>query len=66
VDAVLVNSGIAAKSIEAGTYFLKWGVIQISLTNFLIIFGMVILFVLALVVPFPGGAAKPDDEERGE
>jgi hypothetical protein len=30
-----------------------WGVVQISLTNLLIIAGMVVLFVVALVVPFP-------------
>jgi hypothetical protein len=36
-------------------YYLHWGVIQISLTNFLIIVAMVVLFILALVLPFPGG-----------
>jgi hypothetical protein len=35
-------------------YYLHWGVIQISLTNFLIILAMVVIFVLALVLPFPG------------
>jgi large-conductance mechanosensitive channel len=36
----------------AGKY-LSWGVLSISLTNFLVIAVMVVLFVLALVVPFP-------------
>jgi hypothetical protein len=35
-------------------YYLHWGVIQIALTNFLIILAMVVIFVLALVLPFPG------------
>jgi large-conductance mechanosensitive channel len=46
-------------------YFLHWGVIQISLTNFIII--VLVIFVLALVLPFPGGkGGGPDKEGRGE
>ena len=48
----------------AGKY-VDWGVISISLTNLLIIVGMVVVFVLALVVPFPH--AREDEvppEER--
>jgi hypothetical protein len=48
-------------------YFLHWGVIQISLTNFIIIVLMLVIFVLALVLPFPGGkGGRPDEEGRGE
>jgi hypothetical protein len=36
---------------DAGRY-LHWGVISVSVTNALIILAMVIVFVLALVVPF--------------
>jgi hypothetical protein len=36
---------------EAGRY-LHWGVISISLSNFSIIVGMIVVFVLALVIPF--------------
>lgn len=51
-----------------GGYYLHWGVVQISLTNFLIIVGMIVLFVMALLAPFPGGrdrdeAATPRGEE---
>jgi hypothetical protein len=35
------------------TYFLHWGVIQISLANLLVIVLMLVVFVLALVLPFP-------------
>jgi len=47
------------------TYFLHWGVIQISLANFLVIVTMILLFVLALVLPFPGGR-KQVNEALGE
>lgn len=39
--------------IVSGTY-LHWGVIQISLTNFLIIVIMLVVFTLAILVPFHG------------
>jgi hypothetical protein len=42
-------------------YFLHWGVVQISLANFLVIVLMVVVFVLALLLPFPRGR----DEEIG-
>jgi hypothetical protein len=48
----------------AATHYLQWGVIQISLTNFLVIVAMVVVFVLALVLPFPGG--RPDERRPGE
>jgi hypothetical protein len=35
-------------------YYLHWGVIQISLANLIVIGLMLTVFVLALVVPFPG------------
>jgi hypothetical protein len=36
----------------AGSY-VNWGVIQISVTNAVVIAIMVVVFVLALVIPFP-------------
>ena len=48
------------------TYFLHWGVIQISLTNFLIIMAMLVLFTLALVLPFPHGKDVQEGEGRDE
>ena len=44
-------------ALAAGRY-VHWGVIQISLTNLLIIAGMVVLFVIALLVPFPHGKQR--------
>ena len=43
-------------------YFLHWGVVQISLANFLVIVPMVVVFVLALLLPFPAGR---DEEAVG-
>lgn len=34
-------------------YFLRWGVIQISLANLIVIGLMIVIFVLALLLPFP-------------
>lgn len=45
----------------AGSY-LHWGVIQISRTNAIIIASMLVLFVLAIVLPFP----KPPRDDRGQ
>jgi hypothetical protein len=47
-------------------YFLHWGVVQISLSNFIIIVLMLVIFVLALVLPFPGGRGVEDEERRDE
>lgn len=57
---------VAAEATYAAGRYLHWGVVQISLTNFLIIVGMVVIFVLALVVPFPGGDAETHDEEHSD
>jgi large-conductance mechanosensitive channel len=43
--------------------YIHWGFILISLPNFVLICVMVLLFVLALVVPFPHHRSKePRDE----
>ena len=55
-------SALSIVSDPAGRY-VHWGVVLISVTNLLVILAMVILFVLALVVPFPG-ARHSDDQER--
>ena len=43
----------------AGNYF-HWGFIQISVANLTIIAVMVLLFLLALVIPFPTGHGSDD------
>jgi len=44
--------GASAGSADAGT-FLSWGPVSISIGNFIVIVAMLVLFVAALVVPFP-------------
>jgi hypothetical protein len=41
------------------TYF-HWGFILISMPNLLVIIGMIVLFALAAVVPFPHGEETDD------
>jgi hypothetical protein len=55
---------VALPPVIAAGHYLHWGVIQISLTNFLIIVAMIVVFVLALVVPFPGGTRKGGDDDH--
>jgi len=59
-------TGTAAGLLTGKAHYLHWGVIQISLTNFLIIVFMVALFLLALVLPFPGSHTDERDEERSD
>lgn len=47
----------------AGTY-VHWGVIQISVTNLVIIGLMLLVFVLAIVLPFPGNRRERESEKR--
>jgi hypothetical protein len=46
-------------------HYLHWGVIQISMTNFLVIVAMIVVFVLALIVPFPSGDTKREVSRHG-
>ena len=47
----------------AGSY-VHWGVIQISVTNLVIIGLMLLLFVLAILLPFPGNRRQHETGER--
>ena len=39
-------------------HYLHWGVIQISVANLVVIAVMVLIFVLAVVLPFPKGRGR--------
>ena len=39
-------------------HYLHWGVIQISLANLVVIAIMMLIFVLAIVLPFPKGRGR--------
>lgn len=47
----------AATSIAPGIY-LGWGEVTIQLGNLLVIIIMLVLFALAIVLPFPGGKSR--------
>lgn len=40
--------------------YLDWGFIHISIPNFAVILGMIVLFAVALVAPFPHGDEGDD------
>lgn len=46
--------------------YLHVGVVQISVANLIVIAAMVVVFILALVVPFPHGRrdSREDDHDR--
>ena len=43
--------------------YIAWGVIQISWANAIVVLVMLIAFVLALVVPFPGHESEQGDDK---
>jgi hypothetical protein len=53
-------------SVNAAGHYLRWGVVQISLANLLVIIAMIVVFVLALVLPFPGGHADASEPEKSD
>jgi hypothetical protein len=54
-------------AIAAAGHYVHWGVISVSITNLLIVIAMLVLFGLALVVPFPGHRrTAPSRGERAE
>ena len=50
---------------DAPATYLSWGFILISIPNLLMIIGMIVLFIVALVAPFPHGGDEPGTEEHG-
>jgi hypothetical protein len=54
----------AAAVITGAPHVLHWGWFSIELANLLIIVAMLVLFALALVVPFGRSAPARDDSEK--
>jgi len=48
----------AAVNLNKRPYYIHWGVVQLSLANLIVIALMLVVFVLALVVPFPKGRGR--------
>jgi hypothetical protein len=45
---------LAAVDLNNPGHYLHWGVVQISVANLVVILVMIVLFVAALLLPFPG------------
>lgn len=50
----------SAMGLNGHAYYLHWGVVQISLANLIVIVLMILLFVAALLLPFPHGRDEDD------
>ncbi|MFI5261257.1 MAG: hypothetical protein ACHQZR_01730 [Candidatus Limnocylindrales bacterium] len=48
---------------DAPATYLNWGFILLSIPNLLMIVGMIVVFVAALLVPFPQHGAGPESSE---
>jgi hypothetical protein len=53
----------ASGPLSGKAYYLHWGVVQISLANFVIVLVMLALFAAALLLPFPGSKPEQRDED---
>ena len=51
--------GLLAVNLNSPAYYIRWGFIQLSLANLIVILLMIVVFVVALFVPFPGRRNRP-------
>ena len=49
-------------SLEGKGHYIHWGIIYLSIANFIVILLMVIAFLAALFVPFPGRASRKESK----
>jgi hypothetical protein len=54
----LSSTGAAPVDLNGPGHYLNWGVIQISVANLVVIGVMVVVFILAIVLPFPKGRGR--------
>jgi len=52
------SAQIATVDLNHNGHYLHWGVIQLSVANLVVVGAMIVIFVLALVLPFPKGRDK--------
>ncbi len=55
----MVNLVAAPVNLDRPGHYVTWGVVQISVANLVVIAVMVVVFVLALLLPFPKGRRRP-------
>lgn len=56
------GSGMLAVGLNGTSYYIHWGFIQLSLANLIVIGLMLAVFVLALLLPFPGHKNQGSDK----
>ncbi len=61
-----MSPSIQASPLGGTGSYIHWGVIQLSVTNFVIIILMIVVLVLAILLPFPHrrGHSGGDEDER--
>jgi hypothetical protein len=60
--AYLSDMGIFHHFMNLKAVYIHWGWFQISITNLLVILAMLLIFGLALVLPFPGNKKGKDQK----
>jgi hypothetical protein len=55
VIGAISSSWLLGLDLNRPGYYIHWGFIQISLANLIVILLMIVVFVVALFAPFPGG-----------
>jgi hypothetical protein len=55
----VLNETLLAGNLDQPAHYLHWGPVQISVANLIVIGVIVVLFVLAIVLPFPKGRRRP-------
>lgn len=58
MGALLQAPGMLAVGLNGTGYYIHWGFIQLSLANLMVIALMMVVFIVALFVPFPGHKDK--------
>jgi len=53
-DPALAGFLASLVNLDGPGHYIHWSVVQLSLANLLVIVSMMLVFVLAIVVPFPG------------
>ena len=57
--APAVTAAVLSGDLDGPARYLQWGPIQISVANLVVILLMVVVFVLAILLPFPKGRRRP-------
>ena len=54
----VVSTAVPAVDLNGPGHYLEWGVVQISVANAIVIVLMIVVFVAAILLPFPGGRKR--------